>query len=133
MSRLLSPLPFLSTGLDNSSDSFIESPPFSHSLFTTLGATTYYASSAGATPPDSLSSRLSSVPTVVPDVGSDPTTFTIHWPLLIHTLTFFSVMLHTRFKEGAEQRIPLPEDDKTIVRCLVQWTYYKSYDKPADP
>ncbi len=64
-------------------------------------------------------------------VGDAKNEFHIHQNLLCGASTFFDAAFTSKFKEGSEKKMTLPEDDPEIFGAFVQWLYHQYYEVPA--
>jgi len=64
-------------------------------------------------------------------VGDVKNEFHIHQNLLCGASTFFDAAFTSKFKEGSEKKMTLPEDDPEVFEAFVQWLYHQYYEIPA--
>jgi len=60
-------------------------------------------------------------------VGEDASLWTIHKKLLCAQSSFFKAAINSSFREGAEKRVVLKEDDNDAFSIFVQWLYTGSF------
>lgn len=78
--------------------------------------------------PDNTSSlKLGGAGIVTINVGPELQPFKIHRPLICDASTFFNTAFTSKFKEGADLSISLPDDDSEIFEIVAQWLYTKQY------
>lgn len=61
-------------------------------------------------------------------VGDAKNEFHIHQNLLCGASTFFDAAFTSKFKEGSEKKMTLPEDDPEVFEAFVQWLYHQHYE-----
>lgn len=66
-------------------------------------------------------------------VGEERTVFVAHEALLTHYSDFFRAALNGKFKEAADKRITLADEDPVVFECFVHWLYHERFpDKVRD-
>lgn len=89
---------------------------------------TYTSPSPSPTPTDTSHSNLMS-PTVTLLVGPDATVFHASHDILCR-LPFFRAALQGEFREAADRRITMPEDEPQTVAALIEFLYTGCYTYP---
>ena len=56
-------------------------------------------------------------------VGKQGAKYKVHKALLCEASDFFASALKEEWKEGQKHRVPLPDDDSSVVDLYVQWLY----------
>ena len=71
--------------------------------------------------------RLGGAEIVTINVGATLQPFKIHQPLICNESAFFATAFASRFKEGADLSMSLPDDSSEVFEIFAQWLYTKQY------
>ena len=71
--------------------------------------------------------NLGGAETVTINVGPNSQPFKIHRPLICNASAFFTTAFTSKFKEGLDLSLSLPDDDSEIFEIFAQWLYTKQY------
>jgi hypothetical protein len=63
-------------------------------------------------------------------VGEEEASFYVHRNVICESSSFFKAALNGTFKESAEGKVILPEDDPDTFERFLQWIYTKAYNVP---
>ena len=71
--------------------------------------------------------RFADVATVTLLVGEAKAVFNVHEAVLFEASPVFKAAFASKFREGPERIMVLPEDDKTVFELFVGWLYNRRY------
>lgn len=74
--------------------------------------------------------RYSDVNTITLFVGESKTVFYVHEDLLCRYSSLFKAAFSSKFREGSEKTMALPEDEVEIFEMLVDWIYTQQHSIP---
>ena len=78
-------------------------------------------------------SRWGDIATVTLVVGESKTTFQFHEVDLFEASPFFKTAFNSKFREGSERTMTLPEDDAEAFEDFAEWLYSRKFEISPQP